>query len=166
MSQASVKRDLLKRYRQAWKNRQAMDAPPRLPHEVHFLPAALALQDAPVHRVRELTAAKKTAENQQNSVIAQTRRAMLDLQHESRLTAPVAGTVVSISSDATEDERLGLVYSARIQLKQDDIQVGENRIQLSSGMAIRAEVKTDKRKVIDYFLSSLKQYANESLDER
>lgn len=80
---------------------------PRLPHEVHFLPAALALQDAPVHRVRELTAAKKAAENQQNSVIAQTRRAMLDLQHESRLTAPVAGAVVSISNDAIEDERLG-----------------------------------------------------------
>ena len=81
-------------------------------------------------------------------------------------TDPVAGTVVSISNDAIEDERLGLVYSVRIQLKQDGIQVGENRIQLSPGMAVRAEVKTNKRKVIDYFMSPLKQYANESLDER
>ncbi|WP_405118286.1 HlyD family type I secretion periplasmic adaptor subunit [Pseudomonas leptonychotis] len=205
-------------------------------------------------RVRELSAAKKAAQSQQNSVIAQTRRAMLDLQHESeqraaaltqevkkalqrdslrRLTAPVAGTVqqlaihtnggvvteaqplmvivpsdqpveveamlenkdigfvragqtveikvetfsftkygvvdgtvVSISNDAIEDERLGLVYSARIQLKKNTIQVGENLIALSPGMAVRAEVKTDKRKVIDYFLSPLKQHTAESLSER
>ncbi|TNF10871.1 MAG: HlyD family type I secretion periplasmic adaptor subunit, partial [Pseudomonadales bacterium] len=49
----SAKRELINRYRQAWRhswrNRQAMDAPPRLNHEVHFLPAALALQEAPVH---------------------------------------------------------------------------------------------------------------------
>lgn len=205
-------------------------------------------------RVRELSAAKKAAQSQQNSVIAQTRRAMLDLQHESeqraaaltqelkkaqqrdslmRLTAPVDGTVQqlaihtnggvvteaqplmvivpsdqpveveamlenkdigfvrpgqtveikvetfsftkygvvdgivqSISNDAIEDERLGLVYSARIQLKKNTIQVGENLIALSPGMAVRAEVKTDKRKVIDYFLSPLKQYTAESLSER
>lgn len=205
-------------------------------------------------RVRELGAARKAAESQRASVLAQTRRAMLDLQHEAeqraaalaqelkkaqqrdrlmRLSAPVdgtvqqlvihthggvvteaqpllvivpsdqpveveamlenkdigfvrpgqdveikvetftftkygvvEGTVVSISNDAIEDERLGLVYSARIHLKSDSIQVGENLIALSPGMAVRAEVKTDKRKVIDYFLSPLKQYANESLDER
>jgi len=44
--------------------------------------------------------------------------------------------------------------------------VGENLIALSPGMAVRAEVKTDKRKVIDYFLSPLKQYGAESLSER
>lgn len=31
---------------------------------------------------------------------------------------------------------------------------------------LRAEVKTDKRKVIDYFLSPLQQYQSESLNER
>lgn len=78
----------------------------------------------------------------------------------------VDGTVVSISNDAIEDEKRRLVYSARIQLKQDSIQVGANKIALSPGMAVRAEVKTDKRKVIDYFLSPLKQYTAESLRER
>ena len=33
-------------------------------------------------------------------------------------------------------------------------------------MSVRAEVKTDKRKVIDYFLSPLQQYQDESLTER
>ena len=75
-------------------------------------------------------------------------------------------TVVSVSSDAIEDEKLGLVYSARIQLKKNTIQVRNNSISLSPGMAARAEVKTDKRKVIDYFLSPLQQHAAESLSER
>ncbi|MBB6343299.1 hemolysin D, partial [Pseudomonas fluvialis] len=211
----------------------------------------LAIQQA---RVLELKAARLEAERRRQGVIAQTRRAMLDLQHEAqqratalaqelakarqrdrltRLTAPVDGTVqqlaihtpggvvteaqplmvivprdqpveveamlenkdigfvrpgqeveikvetftftkygvlhgtvMSISNDAIEDEKLGLVYSARIQLKDSRIQVGGQWIALSPGMAVRAEVKTDKRKVIDYFLSPLREYQEESLSER
>jgi len=78
----------------------------------------------------------------------------------------VHGTVQSISDDAIEDERLGLVYSTRIQLKENSILVGSQQVSLTPGMSIRAEVKTDKRKVIDYFLSPLQQYVDESLAER
>lgn len=53
-----------------------------------------------------------------------------------------------------------------IQLKEKSIQVGQDEIALSPGMAVRAEVKTDKRKVIDYFLSPLKEYTDQSLNER
>lgn len=211
----------------------------------------LAVQQA---RVLELQAAKQQAESRRQSVLAQTRRAMLDLLHESEqraaglqqelskaeqrnrlmhLTAPVDGTVqqlaihtaggvvteaqplmvivpsnqpveveallenkdigfvrpgqevevkvdtftftkygvvngtvVSISDDAIEDERLGLVYSTRIQLRENSILVGSQQVPLTPGMSIRAEVKTDKRKVIDYFLSPLQQYVDESLAER
>ncbi|OLU36002.1 HlyD family type I secretion periplasmic adaptor subunit [Pseudomonas sp. PA27(2017)] len=205
-------------------------------------------------RISELEAALKAAQQQRTGVLAQTRRAMLDLQNDAdvraasltqelrkaeqrnrltQLTAPVDGTVqqlaihtqggvvtqaqplmvivpsdqpveveamlenkdvgfvrpgqavevkvetfnftkygvvdgtvVSISSDAIEDEKLGLVYSARIQLKKNTIQVGDSSISLSPGMAVRSEVKTDKRKIIDYFLSPLRQHAAESLVER
>ncbi|WP_271411776.1 HlyD family type I secretion periplasmic adaptor subunit [Pseudomonas sp. Q1-7] len=205
-------------------------------------------------RLQELTASRTEAERSRQGVIAQTRRAMLDLLHQSeqsvaaltqelkkaeqrnrltRLTAPVDGTVqqlaihtdggvvteaqplmvivpvdqpveveamlenkdvgfvrpgqdveikvetftytkygvvhgtvLSISSDAIDDEKLGLVYSARIQLRESSIQVGGSDVALSPGMAVRTEVKTDKRKIIDYFLSPLKEYASESLDER
>jgi len=78
----------------------------------------------------------------------------------------IPGTVQSISSDAIEDERLGLVYSTRIQLSQDHILVGRQKVKLSPGMAVRAEIKTDQRRIIDYFLSPLKQYVDESLKER
>ncbi|HIE82632.1 MAG TPA: hemolysin secretion protein D, partial [Dehalococcoidia bacterium] len=63
-------------------------------------------------------------------------------------------------------ERLGLVYSARIQLTESQIAVGNRIVSLSPGMSIKAEVKTDKRKVIDYFLSPLQRHVDESLVER
>lgn len=44
--------DLLRRtaavFRHAWRARKQLDAPPRLAHELDFLPAALSLQDRPV----------------------------------------------------------------------------------------------------------------------
>jgi len=78
----------------------------------------------------------------------------------------VHGTVQSISNDAIEDERLGLVYSARIQLAKNNVHVDGQLSPLSPGMSVRAEIKTGKRKIIDYFLSPLKEYADESLSER
>jgi hemolysin D len=78
----------------------------------------------------------------------------------------IRGIVQSISSDAIEDEKRGLVYSARITLEDNSIRVGERRITLSPGMAVRAEIKTDRRRIIDYFLSPLQQTLDESLGER
>jgi len=78
----------------------------------------------------------------------------------------IPGRVLSLSNDAIEDERRGSLYSMRVALLEDSIQVGKQRVKLSPGMAIRAEIKTDQRRVIDYFLSPLKTYGAESLGER
>jgi len=47
--------ELFKRYHRVWKGawqqRKTMEAPQRKMHEIEFLPAALALQDKPVHPV-------------------------------------------------------------------------------------------------------------------
>lgn len=76
------------------------------------------------------------------------------------------GEVVSVSRDAIEDEKRGLIYSSKIRLKSDHLSVNGQDIKLSPGMAVSAEVKTDSRKVIDYFLSPLEQHVHESLGER
>lgn len=211
----------------------------------------LAVQQA---HLLELKASRREAEQRRENVIAQTRRAMLDLQHESdqkvaaltqelikaeerdrltRLTSPVDGTVqqlaihtnggvvteaqplmvvvpkdqpveveamlenkdigfvrpgqdveikvetftftkygivhgevISISDDAIEDKQRGLLYSVRIRLGQSQIRIGDKDVSLSPGMVVTAEVKTDRRKVIDYFLSPLREYVGESLGER
>lgn len=76
----------------------------------------------------------------------------------------VHGAVVSIPNTPPRTRSWGWSI-ARIQLEEKKIQVGDKEVELSPGMAVRTEVKTDKRKVIDYFLSSFKEYQNESFSE-
>lgn len=78
----------------------------------------------------------------------------------------VPGVIKSVSSDAIEDERRGLIYSARIELAKSALRVGDKDMPLTPGMAVRAEVMIDKRKVISYFLSPLQRHVKESLGER
>ncbi|EJL07167.1 HlyD family type I secretion periplasmic adaptor subunit [Pseudomonas chlororaphis] len=78
----------------------------------------------------------------------------------------VDGEVLNVSNDAIEDEKRGPIYSSRIHLKSDHLMVNGQRVALSPGMSITAEVKTDQRRVIDYFLSPLQQHVDESLRER
>lgn len=78
----------------------------------------------------------------------------------------VAGEVLSVSSDAIDDEKRGPVYSSRIRLKTDHLLINGQRVALSPGMSVTAEVKTDQRRVIEYFLSPLQQHMDESLRER
>lgn len=76
------------------------------------------------------------------------------------------GTVTQVSSDAIQDEKLGLIYSTRVKLARDTLKVENNTVRLTPGMAVTVEVKTGTRRVIEYFLSPLMQYGNESLRER
>ncbi|UXV22543.1 biotin/lipoyl-binding protein [Pseudomonas fluorescens] len=181
----------------------------------------LALQRG---RVNELKAAKKEAEGRWVGILAQTRRAMLDLQQQSeqkvasltqevskaeqrdhlmRLTAPVDGMVqqlavhtiggvvtaaqplmvvvptdrpveveamlenevISVSNDAIEDEKRGLLYSVRVRLFSDFVTVKGKDISLVSGMSVSSNVKTDHRRIIDYLLSPLERHIAESMME-
>ncbi len=78
----------------------------------------------------------------------------------------VEGTVKSVSMDAIEDEKRGLIYSAKIALNSDHLIVDGRSMPLAPGMNVSAEIKTDSRKVIEYFLSPLQQHVNESIRER
>ncbi|POQ05312.1 HlyD family type I secretion periplasmic adaptor subunit [Pseudomonas syringae] len=78
----------------------------------------------------------------------------------------IDGEVISVSNDAIEDEKRGLIYSSKIRLNSDTLNVNGVDIKLSPGMAVTAEVKTNKRRVIEYFLSPLQQHASESFRER
>lgn len=78
----------------------------------------------------------------------------------------VNGVVTTVSDDAINDEKRGLIYSMRVKLARSTIDVEGKRLNLTPGMAATVEVKTGKRRVIEYFLSPLMQYADESLRER
>lgn len=74
--------------------------------------------------------------------------------------------VISISQDAIIDEKRGPIFNAQIALDKSWLNVDGKRINLSPGMTVTAEIKTGKRRIIEYFLSPLMQHGNESLGER
>lgn len=74
--------------------------------------------------------------------------------------------VSGVSGDAVNDEKRGLIFPARVHLERATIQVENKTVNLSPGMAVTVEVKTGKRRVIEYFLAPLLQYKDESLRER
>ena len=72
----------------------------------------------------------------------------------------------SLESTSSEPKGQELVYSARISLDRTQMQVEENLVNLSAGMAVTVEIKTGSRAVITYLLSPLLRYKQESLRER
>lgn len=78
----------------------------------------------------------------------------------------IDGEVINISTDAIEKEEMGLVYAARVTLKKSVMQVGKKLVNLTPGMTVTVEVKTGKRRLIEYFLSPVLRYKNESIRER
>jgi hemolysin D len=71
-----------------------------------------------------------------------------------------------VSNDAVTDEQKGRVYAARVLMNDSVIRVGEKLVNLTPGMAVTVEVKTGKRRLIEFILSPLLRYKSESLGER
>jgi len=82
------------------------------------------------------------------------------------LYGTIDAEVIHVSNDATPDERLGLVYAMRVKMRQTTIRVEEKIMTLTPGMAVTVEVKMGKRKLIEFLLSPLLKYKNESVRER
>lgn len=76
------------------------------------------------------------------------------------------GVVETISHDAAQDEKLGLVFPARIKLDKASLVIDGVKVALTPGMNVSVEIKTGKRRVIDYLLSPLQQHVDESMRER
>ena len=76
------------------------------------------------------------------------------------------GQVRSVSRDAIMDDKQGLIYPARFTLWETEIIVGDRYVALTPGMSVTVEIKTGKRKPIQYILAPLQEYQSESLKER
>jgi hemolysin D len=82
------------------------------------------------------------------------------------LYGTIPGTVLSVSDDAAPIEKVGLVYPTRVSMDRSTIKVEGKPVNLSPGMAVTVEIKTGKRRLIEYLLSPLLKSVNESLRER
>lgn len=96
------------------------------------------------------------------------------------------GTVLHVSHDAVTPDKTGgtsqaqqqdsrpptqqqppeTVYAARIALEQTAMMIDGKEVALTPGMAVTAEIKTGRRRVIEYVLSPVMRYRQESARER
>lgn len=78
----------------------------------------------------------------------------------------INGRILFISKDAVIDEDLGPVYQMRVSMEKDFINVDGQDINLSPGMSVVTEIKTGKRRMIEYILAPFIKYKSESMRER
>jgi len=57
-------------------------------------------------------------------------------------------------------------YTARISLDRDTMHVDGQDVPLTPGMAVTAEIKTGRQRIIDYLLDPLRRYRHDSFQER
>ena len=78
----------------------------------------------------------------------------------------IEGEVASISRDAIEDEKRGLIYAVRVRLKRRTIHVRGQDMPIGPGLAVQAEIRTGERRIIQYLLSPIAQTFDEAGRER
>lgn len=79
-----------------------------------------------------------------------------DYQKYGKLT----GSVIYISPDAIENEKLEKIYKVNVLLDEDRV------MEISQGMQCSVEIKTDCRHIIEFFLEPLTEALDNSLKER
>jgi hemolysin D len=78
----------------------------------------------------------------------------------------VDGRLTFLSRDAIQDEHQGLIFPARIELSRFTINVDGGRMNLSAGLATTAEIRTGRRRIIEFLLSPLARRVEEAGRER
>lgn len=80
--------------------------------------------------------------------------------------APGGEKTSGAATDSSEPRGQELLYSARISLDRTQLAIEDKQVNLSPGMAVTAEIKTGRRRIISYLLSPLARYRHDSLRER
>lgn len=78
----------------------------------------------------------------------------------------VSATVSRVSADAVNDEKRSAIFPVTLRLNTSTIDIEGKPIQLSPGMNLTAEIKTGKRRIIEFLLSPLQRATSESFRER
>jgi len=76
------------------------------------------------------------------------------------------GVVAMVANEAVDDPYRGLIYRVMVLSDRDYFIVGGRQVHLIPGMAVTAEIKTQTRRVIDFFLDTFRTYVSEGLRER
>ena len=77
----------------------------------------------------------------------------------------IDGIISFVSPDAYQDEKLGSVYKIRVTPKHKGLKINDKLMNLSSGMTTTVEVKTGKRRIIEFFIPAI-DYVKDSFELR
>ena len=78
----------------------------------------------------------------------------------------VKAKVKTVTADAVNDEKRGAIFPVILSLDRTAIDVDGKQIRLSPGMNVTAEIKTGRRRIIEFLLSPAQRATAESLRER
>jgi hemolysin D len=78
----------------------------------------------------------------------------------------VPATVQHVSADAVVDDKRGALFTATLAFDRDRIMIDGRPVRLAAGMNVTAEIKTGKRRVIEFLWSPVQKTVHESLRER
>jgi len=78
----------------------------------------------------------------------------------------IPGVIKHLAQDTTEDEKLGAVYMALVELERDTIEVGSRQAKLVPGMTMTVDIHVGERRLIEYVLNPVLRYRDETLRER
>jgi hemolysin D len=70
------------------------------------------------------------------------------------------------TSGPNNNKTTGLTYRVQIALSQLTIDINGRKVPLTAGMSLKADIITDSRRVIDFFLSPVVKYLDEGLKVR
>lgn len=76
------------------------------------------------------------------------------------------GKVREISPDTIEDKDRGPLYRVMVSMDEEKLHMDSRDLQVYPGMSVSAEIKTRKKRIIDFFLEPFQTYKNEALRER
>lgn len=78
----------------------------------------------------------------------------------------VPAVVSRVTADAVNDEKRGAIFPATLTLERSEIDIDDKAITLAPGMNLTAEIKTGRRRVIDYLIAPIKKNMLQSIGER
>lgn len=80
----------------------------------------------------------------------------------------IEGSVLWVGTDAVNDPKLGLVYPIRVKLNASETPntVNGRKGIVTAGMNVTSDLRTDERRLIEYFVAPLLRYRQEALRER
>jgi multidrug efflux pump subunit AcrA (membrane-fusion protein) len=78
----------------------------------------------------------------------------------------VDGEVINISPNAVVDEKLGLVFTARIKLSKHFMNVRGEKVEFTPGMSANAEIVTRKKSVLTFIVEPITRRFNEAFSVR